>query len=463
LKPERGSENYKPQTTNSLQLMNKIFLVARREFLTRVQKKTFLLTTILLPLIIFLFYALIIYFSVNTGSTLNIAVADNANIFTGQIDSTDEVHFTFVQNETPESLKSKLDAGIYNGYVYVPASTNVLHTDSIQLISAKSIALLSRGRIQDAINKKLREKKLLTLNNITQSQLDSVQHDVAVKFSTVRGNEDSDTKAGFSYAVGYISGFLIYIILFIYGTMVMRGVMEEKVSRIAEVIVSSVKPFQLMMGKIFGIGAVGLVQFIIWVILVNGLFILLPVIFPGLTGHAQNLPVQPGGMAAAQATQNSGAFNELMHGLHEINFPLIIGCFIFYFLGGYLLYSSLFAAVGSAVNEDPQDAQSLLLPITMPIIFGIVIMTKAVNDPSSDLAVFGSLFPLFSPIVMMARIAHGVPDVVPYWQLAASMLFLILGFLLTTWIAAKIYRTGILLYGKKVTWKEMWKWAFRKS
>jgi ABC-2 type transport system permease protein len=442
---------------------NKIFLVARREFLTRVQKKTFLLTTILLPLIIFLFYAMIIYFSVNTGSTLNIAVADNANVFNGNIDSTAEVHFTFVQNETPASLKTRLDKGSYDGYVYIPASTDVLHTDSIQLISTKSIALLSRGRIQDAFNKKLREKKLLTLNNITQSQLDSVQRDVGVKFKTVGGSEDSDSKAGISYAVGYISGFLIYIILFIYGTMVMRGVMEEKVSRIAEVIVSSVKPFQLMMGKIFGIGAVGLVQFIIWVVLVNGIFILAPIVFPGLTGHTQDIPVQPGGMAAMQAAQNNGAFNQFAQSLNEIHFPLIISCFIFYFLGGYLLYSSLFAAVGSAVNEDPQDAQSLLLPITMPIIFGIVIMTKAVNDPSSGIAIFGSLFPLFSPIVMMARIAHGVPDPVPYWQLAASMLFLILGFLLTTWVAAKIYRTGILLYGKKVTWKEMWKWAFRKS
>src|SRR3954464_7473882 len=195
--------------------MNKIFLVARREFLTRVQKKTFLLTTILLPLIIFLFYAMIIYFSVKTGNTLNIAVADNANIFNGQIDSTDEVHFNFVENETPASLKTKIDKGIYDGYVYIPGSTQLLHTDSIQLISAKTVALLSRGRIQDVINKKLREKKLLTLNNISQSQLDSVQHDVSVKFSTVSGSEDSDSKAGISYAVGYISGFLIYIILFI--------------------------------------------------------------------------------------------------------------------------------------------------------------------------------------------------------------------------------------------------------
>jgi ABC-2 type transport system permease protein len=152
-----------------------------------------------------------------------------------------------------------------------------------------------------------------------------------------------------------------------------------------------------------------------------------------------------------------------MSGLASINFPFIIGCFIFYFIGGYLLYSSLFAAVGSAVNEDPQDAQSLLLPITMPIIFAIVIMTKAVNDPNSGLAIFGSLFPLTSPIVMMARVAHGVPDGVTYFQLALSMIFLILGFLGTTWVAAKIYRTGILMYGKKITWKEMMKWAFKKS
>jgi ABC-2 type transport system permease protein len=207
---------------------------------------------------------------------------------------------------------------------------------------------------------------------------------------------------------------------------------------------------------------VGLTQFIIWIILVGGLRLLLPLIFPAM----ENMPSQPvgmGGMASAQTLENSDAMDGIFKGFNEINWSLIIGCFIFYFLGGYLLYSSLFAAVGSAVNEDPQDAQSLMLPITMPIIFGIVIMTKAVNDPSSGLAVFGSLFPLTSPIVMMARVARGVPDPVPYWQLAASMILLILGFIATTWIAAKIYRTGILLYGKKATWKEMTKWAFRKS
>lgn len=442
--------------------MNKILLVARREFLTRVQKKTFLLTTILLPLIIFGFYAMIIYFSVDGGSSMNIAVADKANVFNGSIDKTEEVSFSFVNETSAEDLKAFVKDGKYDGYIFVPENLNVLNNDSIQIVTAKSIGLMSRDNVQDAINKKLEERRLISLN-ISKAQLDSVHKKSTIKFATIEGAEDSNTKAGFSYLVGMVSGFLIYIILFIYGTMVMRGVMEEKVSRIAEVIVSSVKPFQLMMGKILGIGAVGLLQFIIWIILVGGIQILLPLIFPDMMGQMQQAPVQPGGMAAAQAMQNSSAYADFMNGMSQINFPLIIGCFIFYFLGGYLLYSSLFAAVGSAVNEDPQDAQSLMLPVTMPIIFAIVIMMKAVNDPSSGLAVFGSLFPLTSPIVMMARIAHGVPDTVPYWELITSMLLLIFGFIGTTWVAAKIYRTGILLYGKKVTLKEMWKWAWKKN
>lgn len=442
--------------------MNKILLVARREFLTRVQKKTFLLTTILLPLIIFGFYAMIIYFSVDGGSSMNIAVADKANVFNGSIDKTEEVSFSFVNETSAEGLKAFVKDGKYDGYIFVPENLNVLNNDSIQIVTAKSIGLMSRDNVQDAINKKLEERRLISLN-ISKAQLDSIHKKSTIKFATIEGAEDSNTKAGFSYLVGMVSGFLIYIILFIYGTMVMRGVMEEKVSRIAEVIVSSVKPFQLMMGKILGIGAVGLLQFIIWIILVGGIQILLPLIFPDMMGQMQQAPVQPGGMAAAQAMQNSSAYADFMNGMSQINFPLIIGCFIFYFLGGYLLYSSLFAAVGSAVNEDPQDAQSLMLPVTMPIIFAIVIMMKAVNDPSSGLAVFGSLFPLTSPIVMMARIAHGVPDTVPYWELITSMLLLIFGFIGTTWVAAKIYRTGILLYGKKVTLKEMWKWAWKKN
>lgn len=442
--------------------MNKILLVARREFLTRVQKRTFLLTTILLPLIIFGFYAMIIYFSVSSGDTIKVAVADNANFFNGKLESNTDASFSFLKNETPESLNAKLRSNEYGAYIYVPANANPLK-DSIKIISAEKVGLIKRGKIQDELNNSLQQARLRAFN-ISQAQLDSTKNDKAITFTTISGNKDSDDKEGASYLVGYISGFLIYIILFIYGTMVMRGVMEEKVSRIAEVIVSSVKPFQLMMGKIFGIGAVGLIQFIIWIVLVFGLSFLLPLFFPSLaTQMHQAQAVQPAAMQTAQQLQEASKDPSFFQSILSVNWPLIIGCFIFYFLGGYLLYSSLFAAVGSAVNEDPQDAQSLMLPLTMPIIFAIVIMTKAVQDPNSGLAVFGSIFPLTSPIVMMARIAHGVPDGVTLIQLIISMALLIGGFLGTTWIAAKIYRTGILLYGKKITWKEMWKWAFRKN
>ena len=443
--------------------MNKILLVAKREFLSRVQKKTFLLTTILLPLLIFVFYALIIYFSINSSDNLHIAVVDQANILNSKTNTKEDIEFIVIKNTPVFDLDKALEQKKYDGYIIIPSGYSLTGRDSLLLKSNKAIGLMTREKIQKNFDDILEEKKLQALN-ISKAQLDSFQHvNNKIEFTTVNGKTDDNKKAGISYAVGYISGFLIYIILFIYGTMVMRGVMEEKMNRIAEVIVSSVKPFQLMMGKITGIGAVGLIQFIIWIILVFGLQLSLTLIFPDLLHHMQSQPIQPGGMQAAQAVQNAGGINEIMEGISQVNFTLIISCFIFYFLGGYLLYSSLFAAVGSAVNEDPQDAQSLLLPITMPIIFGIVIMTKAVNEPNSSLAVFGSLFPLTSPIVMMARIAHGVPEGVSLWELFLSMGLLIAGFMGTTWIAAKIYRTGILMYGKKITWKEMWKWAIRKN
>lgn len=438
--------------------MDKIFLIARREFLTRVQKKSFLLTTILLPLLFFGFYALIIYFSISSDEKYTIAVVDKANIFKGKIENDDNVNFRFVNNENEQTLKQQVENGNYDGYAVVPGNANVLDKISIPVVTEKSVGLMSRDKIEDKLNAALEQQRLLALN-ISPAQLDSAKKEGNIQFSTIKGKNDSGAEAGISYAIGYISGFLIYIVLFIYGAMVMRGVMEEKVSRIAEVIVSSVKPFQLMMGKILGIGAVGLIQFIIWIILVTSLNFLLPMMFPDIAAKMQGSNMQSGTMQAAETIKNSG----IIGSTGNINIPLILGCFIFYFLGGYLLYSSLFACVGSAVNEDPQDAQSLMLPITMPIIFGIVIMTKAVNEPTSGLAVFGSLFPLFSPIVMMARIAHGVGDVVPLWQLLTSMALLIVGFIITTWLAAKIYRTGILMYGKKPTWKEMMKWAVRRS
>lgn len=438
--------------------MNKIALVAQREFLTRVKKKTFLLTTILLPLLIFAFYAMIIYFSVDSGKSLRIAVADNANLFKDSIESKDDaIQFQFVKETNEAALREKLKQNKYDAFLFIPQGTDVMSATDIKVVSNESIGIMTQEKVERRINKALEIQRLKALN-LNPAQLDSIQSSSNIQFPTLEGDNEKENVAGFSYAVGIISGFIIYIVLFVYGTMVMRGVMEEKVSRIAEVIVSSVKPFQLMLGKILGIGSVGLLQFIIWIVIVS----LLPMAFAAinpemaqqLTSNATNVQA-PG----TQITQNSSKLVEMAQGLNQLPLGLIAGSFIFYFLGGYLLYSSLFAAVGSAVNEDPQDAQSLLFPIMMPIIFAMAIMMKAANDPNSGLAVFGSLFPLTSPIVMMARLPYNPPA----WEIIASYLLLIGGFLFTTWIAAKIYRTGILMYGKKPTWKELAKWAFKRG
>lgn len=259
-----------------------------------------------------------------------------------------------------------------------------------------------------------------------------------------------------AYAVGYGGGFLIYITLFIYGSMVMRGVMEEKTNRIAEVIVSSVKPFQLMIGKIVGIGAVGLTQFFLWLILIVIFGAAISAFIPadimakaGGMGHGM-----PGGGQATEAMMNIA---RVKSDFASVNWWLVIPSFVFYFFFGYLFYAAIFAAVGSTVNEDPQDAQSLMFPITMPIILSIVIMFNSISNPDSTLATWSSMIPFFSPVVMMARIPFGVP----WWQITISMLLLGGGFLFTTWVGAKIYRTGILLYGKKVTWREIGKWLVR--
>jgi ABC-2 type transport system permease protein len=444
--------------------MNKTLLVARREFLSRVQKKTFLLTTIGVPLLIAVFYAALIYFQIKSTDNFVIAVADEANLFEGKLpEKKNDLEFLAVKPDT-SFLRQQLDNKAFDAYLYVPATFSLNGKDSLEFRSAKAMGLMTRDKVEDLISKTLEEKRWLQMN-ITKAAIDSIRKkEDPIRFTSAAGKKESGAKVGISYGVGMISGFLIYIILFVYGSMVMRGVMEEKVSRIAEVIVSSVKPFQLMMGKITGIGAVGLVQFLIWIVLIFGIQLALPLVFPEISSSIQNPPpVGPGAVQAAETMKNSGAFNGIMEDLQSINFPLIIGCFAFYFLGGYLLYSALFAAVGSAVNEDPQDAQALLFPIMMPIIFAIVIMTNAVNDPNSSMAVFGSLFPFTSPIVMMARVAHGIPDGVTVIQLLISMFLLIITFLATTWVAGKIYRTGILLYGKKITWKEMIKWAFRSN
>jgi len=437
--------------------MNKIRLVIQREYLSRVRKKSFLITTLLVPVIIVGFYAAIIAITIS-GSTesVKIAVLDKANLFVGKIEpgTRDNTVYTFIQNETEKSFKEKYKKQGYSSFLYVP-EIDYNNPSGIVLHSQSAASISTKGKIERRVNQAI-EAKRMQIAQIDPEKYKAIDADVSVGNTIDSESGEKKSVAGVAYAVSFIGGILIYMILLIYGTMVMRGVMEEKTNRIAEVIISSVKPFQLMLGKIIGIGGVGLTQFAIWIILMGLLQFIIPVIFPSMF---QQMTEQSANM---QAVPQGGAQNMILtisEGLRSLNIGLLLFCFVFYFIGGYLLYASLFAAVGSVVSEDQQEAQSLMFPIMMPIILGFVIMAKAAADPDSSLAVFGSLFPLTSPIVMMARITYGVP----WWQLALSMALLILCFLLFTWLTAKIYRTGILMYGKKITWKEMSKWAFRRS
>ncbi|RYY10533.1 MAG: ABC transporter permease, partial [Chitinophagaceae bacterium] len=416
--------------------MNKTWLIVQREYFSRVRKKSFLLTTILVPIVIIGFYAAIIAISVSDNSeVVKVAVLDEADLFNNNVQKgkNDVIVYDLVKSENEQSFKSKYKASGYNLFLYVP-KTNFDKPVGIRLHSESAVSLGTKGKIERTVNQAI-EAKRLQAANIDPEKYKAIDADISLQNIIDSGKGEKKSVAGVAYAISFACGLLIYMILMIYGTMVMRGVMEEKTNRIAEVIVSSVKPFQLMMGKILGIGAVGITQFVIWIILLAGLQLLLPVIFPAM---GQELAQQ----AAAGATQpeSSGMLRTITEGLGSINVPLNIFCFLFYFVGGYLLYASLFAAIGSVVSEDQSEAQSLVFPVMMPIILAFVIMTKAISEPNSSLAVFGSLFPLTSPIVMMARINYDVPA----WELILSMVFLVIGFLLFTWLTAKIYRTGIL-------------------
>ena len=443
--------------------MNKVSLIIRREYITRVSNKRFILTTFLIPLVFVLFIAGSVYFASSSKEQLSIAVInDPGYLKTNLKNDTGNVVFSFSEKTDTTNYKTKK----YDAALYVAEVNGTLISD---LHSEKQIGFEATRYIERQLNKAV-ENNLLLERGINKSTLDSIADASEENVRLTNMVDDGDGKSkeantGIAYAIGFGSGLLIYMTMFIFGAMVMRGVAEEKTNRIAEVIVSSCKPFELMMGKIVGIAGVGLTQLLLWITLMTIITSSLSAFIPAET-YQQFQAMQQGQQAMGTAASNPMAMKILQAKteiLESVNWLLIIGCFLFYFLGGYLFYASLFAAVGSVINEDPQEAQALMLPITMPIIFSFVILGSVLSNPSSSIAIWTSILPFTSPIIMMGRIPFGVPSTVPYWQLAASMLSLIGGFLLTTWFAGKIYRTGILMYGKKVTWKEMIKWSFRKN
>ena len=434
--------------------MNKIWLIFKREYFTRVRNKTFLLTTFLLPVAFMLFIFGSAFFAMSNKDKLKkIAVINDPGLYIINLKS-DTTRLVFDFNNKIDSTNFAV-----KGYDAVLNLNNDSTTRNFIVHSKKQLGIDAQNNIEKSLDKAL-EKSQLQKKGIRKEILDSIAKLTNGVFSienrlTSETGKSQGVNAQLNYGVGFGSGILIYITMFIFGAMVMKGVMEEKTNRIAEVMISSVKPFQLMMGKILGIAAVGLTQFFLWILLI---FILLTAV----SFFVPHQLIEQTGEINKNMPGNNAMVMKLMdlkQTASNINWLQIISCFIFYFLGGYLFYASLFAAIGSVINEDPQEAQSLMLPITMPIIFAFIIMSSNLNTPDSNIMVWASMIPFTSPIVMMARIPSGVP----WQQLLLSMVLLIGGFLFTTWLAAKIYRTGILMYGKKASWKEMFKWAFKKS
>lgn len=443
--------------------MSKIGLVLTREYTTRVRKKSFIIMTILMPALMAAMFILPAYFmSQDDTKERTIAVYDGSSILLGQLESNNYTKYKFIQKEDYEKIKDQLRNTEY--YALLVIQPNILTTNTAQLISASNIPFDLRSQIQGKIRGIIEKEKMAEV--IKQTAIPDLEARIkatktSINVSTIKLGEDGEAKKSsteIGMILGYIFGFVIYMFILLYGQMVMQGVMEEKQSRIVEVIISSVKPFDLMMGKIIGIALVGLTQLAIWIVLgvaiISGAKGLMPA---GRSGATQDIVAQA--QAAGQGTPAElDKIQDILGMLGSVNFPLIIGCFIFFFIGGYLLYSSLFAAVGSAVDAQ-EDAQQFMMPIMMPIILAILVMMSAIKNPEGATAFWFSIIPFTSPVVMMARIPFGVPA----WQLILSMVLLIITFIGMVWAAGKIYRTGILMYGKKTSWKELGKWLTYKS
>ncbi|MCD6596302.1 MAG: ABC transporter permease [Bacteroidales bacterium] len=446
--------------------MNKIFLVIKREYLSRVKKKSFIIMTLLAP--VFLAGIIIVpawLMSRETTDVKKIAVVgEGSRLFNGKIPSTRSLKFDFLTDANPDELKNNfLEQGYYGVLMISPKITYI--PNAIQLYSQKQPTMDITSHISNALEKEIEREKLEAYNiEDIDKILKEIKSDVNVQTILISDTgEEKKTSTGLAMGIAYISGLMIYMLTFIFGAQVMRGVIEEKTSRIVEILISSVKPFQLMMGKILGIALVGLTQFILWIVLTLAIVgtaqaVLLPDMNVG-SARSQVVESVMSGVnesAGEQVQAIQPQLNELqglLQAIKSMNWGLIIGSFLIYFLGGYLLYASLFAAVGSAVDNET-DTQQFMIPITIPLLLGLFVSMSAFQNPDSSIVYWCSFIPFTSPMVMMARIPFGVPG----WELALSMIILLLSFVGMAWLAAKIYRIGILMYGKKPTYKEMFKW-----
>ncbi len=432
--------------------MHKVFLVIQREYLARVKKKSFLVATLLTPLIFPAIMAVFVWIAVEEKENQSLRVielVDETGLFF--MESSDQYAFSSSVKDL-EKAKALVNTGERYGALYIP-KMELSSPQGIQFYGLENPSTALIGYLGGALKRKIEDQKLYA-KGIDPKVLKEIRTEVTVQALTLGdAGEETVTDATVNYALGFLSGILIYLFIFIYGNQIMQGVIEEKSTRIVEILVSSLRPFQLMMGKIVGIGAVGLTQFLIWVLLVGTLSSLVMGVLGMQMPQQQAMEMaNPELMAATPDTGELGAILQVIDG---IDFLSLVAAFVFYFMGGYLLYGALFAAVGAAVYT-PSDAQQFMLPITIPLLVGYMgLFVFVLQDPSSSTSFWLSIIPLTSPIAMMGRISYGVP----FWELALSMGLLVLGFFGTTWLAAKIYRIGILMHGTKPSYKTIWKWV----
>ena len=433
--------------------MNKIGLIIKREYLTRVRKRSFLIMTFLGPILMAAIYIIPIMLALNSHEEhLRIAVVDESQWFEVRFNNTKEHTFIPMPGQPIDSVKEMVKNGVFDMALYVPPTQLNIPSNAV-VYSIRQVPMEVETYISSVMEKEIEDQKLMA-QGVDPEIVSAVKTNV--NLSVMRMDEKGNEKETFTkvqFTLGILLAMLVYMFIIFFGGQVMQGVSEEKTSRIIEVIISSVKPFQLMMGKIIGVSLVALTQFVMWILLT----IVLYVGFSAFIGISNPEMISSGTVMSQEITSNDIMSNESVQSIlqivHSIDFGTIITTFLIFFVMGYLLYATLYAAIGSLVDNNT-DAQQFTLPVTVPLIVAIISSFYIVNNPDSSLSIWLSMIPFTSPISMMVRIPFGVP----IWQIVVSVILLAGTFILMTWIAGKIYRTGILMYGKKLSYKEIFKW-----
>ena len=433
--------------------MNKIGLIIKREYLTRVRKRSFLILTFLGPILMAAIYIIPIMLTLNSHTDhLRVAVVDESRWFENSFTSNEAHTFVPMHGQPIDSIKEMVKTGVFDMVLYVPPTQLNIPSNAI-VYSIRQVPMEVETYISSVMEKEIRNQKLMA-KGVDPEIVSAVKTDV--NLSVMRMDENGNEKETFTevqFTLGVLLAMLVCSFIVFFGGQVMQGVSEEKNNRIIEVIISSVKPFQLMMGKIIGVSLVALTQFVLWIVLTLVLYLG----FSAYLGLSNPEMLSQGTVMAQEITSNDIMNNESVQSIlqivHSIDFGTIIACFLIFFILGYLLYATLYAAIGSVVDNNT-DSQQFTLPVTVPLMVAIISSFYIVNNPDGALSVWFSMIPFTSPISMMVRIPFGVP----IWQIVVSVVLLAGTFVLMTWIAAKIYRTGILMYGKKLSYKEIFKW-----